>query len=409
MPSVRLEGGGELALGALIGAYQEDGTGGLTALLPLAGRTLVEYQARCAAAAGASPIVVLVERIPAALNQAFDRLRREGINLVLVSDGEEAVTRFEPGEFILVIGDGVIAPLELLTGLSDDGEALILTVPDDDAHEEFERIDGASRWSGVALAEGRTLGATVAMLGDWDLPSTLLRRSLQAGARLVPVAPELQPRLAHKAGDLEQFERSLLASSNVGRTDLASRFATPWIEDVATERLMETQVRPEWLLYAALALSVGAALAFTRGWHWPALAMLLLSAPLDLVAERLGKLRLRPIAPNSLSKRLLWPAAGVALLALGWWESRHGGGWGALLAALAAMAFAQADRIERAHVDGGLPLWLFSRRNVVVAALPFALAGAWTGLLVAVLAYAGASFFLAQHLVHRLRARLTTH
>ena len=42
-----------MALGALIGAYQEDDSGGIRALLPLAGRTLVEYQVRCAAAAGA--------------------------------------------------------------------------------------------------------------------------------------------------------------------------------------------------------------------------------------------------------------------------------------------------------------------------------------------------------------------
>ena len=57
-----------LAVGALIGAYQEDDSVGLRALLPLAGRTLVEYQVRCAAAAGATPIVVLVERIPPALH-----------------------------------------------------------------------------------------------------------------------------------------------------------------------------------------------------------------------------------------------------------------------------------------------------------------------------------------------------
>ena len=44
-----------MALGALIGAYQEDDSVGLRALLPLAGRTLLEYQVRCAAAAGATP------------------------------------------------------------------------------------------------------------------------------------------------------------------------------------------------------------------------------------------------------------------------------------------------------------------------------------------------------------------
>ena len=53
-----------MALGALIGAYQEDESGALRALLPLAGRTLFEYQARCLAAVGATPLVVLVERVP---------------------------------------------------------------------------------------------------------------------------------------------------------------------------------------------------------------------------------------------------------------------------------------------------------------------------------------------------------
>ena len=72
----------ELAVGALIGAYQEDDIGGLRALLPLAGRTLIEYQVRCAAAAGAAPIVVVVERVPQALQDAFERLRLDGIACV---------------------------------------------------------------------------------------------------------------------------------------------------------------------------------------------------------------------------------------------------------------------------------------------------------------------------------------
>ena len=316
-----------MALGALIGAYQEDDSGGLTALLPLAGRTLVEYQVRCAAAAGASPIVVLVESIPLALNQAFERLRHEGVNLVLVSDGNEAATRFEAGELILVVGDGVAPPLELLTDLGDEEEAMVLTVPDDERHEGYERIDGASRWSGVALVEGRTLGATAAVLGDWDLPSTLLRRTLQAGARLRPTPEDLEPLLAHNPGDLELFDRSLIAKSRGPRTDLASRYVLPLIEDFATEKLMETRVRPDWLLHAALLLTLAAAFAFTRGWLWPAVGMLLLSTPLDLIARRLGMLRLRPLPADAVSQRLLWPASGLALLALGWWETRHGSGW----------------------------------------------------------------------------------
>ena len=94
---MRGEGERIMAVGALIGAYQEDDSGGLRALLPLAGRTLVEYQVRCAAAAGAAPIVVVVERVPQALQDAFERLRLDGIGVFPVSDVQEAVSRFEAG------------------------------------------------------------------------------------------------------------------------------------------------------------------------------------------------------------------------------------------------------------------------------------------------------------------------
>ena len=397
-----------MARGALIGAYQEDDAGGLTALLPLAGRTLVEYQVRCAAAAGASPIIVLVERIPAALNEAFGRLAREGLNVVPVSDGSEAATRFEPGEMVLLIGDGIAPPLDLLTGIGDDGEPLVLTVADDEAHQDFERVDGASRWSGVAVVEGRMLGATAAMLGDWDLPSTLLRRSLQGGAHLVPVAPANEPLVARNSSDLAEFERSLVANSRGERSDLASRYVLPPIEDFATEKLMESSVPAEWLVHAALVLTLAGAFAFTRGWLWTGIALLVLSTPFDLVAKRLGMLRLRPLAANGFSERLLWPTSGLALIALGWWQGWHGGGWGAVLAAITACAFAEAYRLERTHSAVPVPIGFLSRRNAILGAVLFAIAGAWTGYLIAVLIYAAISFFFVQFLVHRLQSELTT-
>ena len=43
-------------------------------------------------------------------------------------------------------------------------------------------------------------------------------------------------------------------------------------------------------------------------------------------------------------------------------------------------------------------VWLFSRRNAIFAAIPFAVAGAWTIYLIALFVYAGASFFVVQHL-----------
>jgi hypothetical protein len=392
-----------MALGALISAYQETDQGGLKALLPLAGRTLVEYQARCAAAVGAAPIVVLVERIPAELNEAFERLRGEGVSVVPVSDGDEAASRFEAGALVLQLADGLAPDVPLLSRLADLAEPAVAVVPDDSAHEEFERIDATSRWAGVALVEGHVLGATAAMLGDWDLQSTLLRRTVQAGARRVAAHDTGSGvLLARSAEDLADFERRLLVATRGDRPDWSSRYLLPIVEEFATERLMDSRVRPDWLIAAALALTLAAAFCFSRGWLWPGLGLLLVSTPLDLVAARLASLRLQPLSPRHLGKRLLWPAAGLALLALGWWTTNHGGGWGAVFAAVTAAAFAQAARLEKAGSTLPPQPWLLSRRNGIFLAVPFAAAGWWVAYLASLAAYGAVSFFVLQHLRHRL-------
>src|SRR5690348_2759355 len=149
-----------MTVGALIGAYQEDQNGGLRALLPLAGRTLIEYQVRCASAAGAAPIVVVVERVPQALQDAFERLRLDSVAIFPVSDLGEAVSRFEAGSMILLIGDGLAPPAELVATMAEEPEPAIATVPDDEVHAMFERIDAESRWGGVALVDAHLLGST---------------------------------------------------------------------------------------------------------------------------------------------------------------------------------------------------------------------------------------------------------
>ncbi len=390
-----------MPVGALISAYQEDDSGGLRALLPLAGRTLVEYQVRCAAAAGAAPIVIMVERVPQALQDVFERLRLDGVGLFPVSDVSEAVSRFEAGSMILLIGDGIAPPAELVAALADEPESALGTVPDDEEHASFERIDAHSRWAGVALVDAPLLGSTAAMLGDWDLQSTLLRRTVQEGALRVRAAETGgEPLLAETAADLQDFQRRLLAGSRAVRTDWVSRYVLPPLEEFATEHLMETAVRPAWLVWASLGLTVAGAACFTRGWLGAGLGLLIASSPLDLVASRLAALRLKPLPVRMMSRLALWPAAGLALLALGWWEMRHLGGWGALVTALTAGAFAEATRIEKTAILSS-DLWLVSRRSAIFAAIPFALAGAWTSYLIALLAYAALSFFIVQHVRHQ--------
>jgi hypothetical protein len=391
-----------MAVGALIGAYQEDDSGGLRALLPLAGRSLLEYQVRCASAAGATPIVVVVERVPQALQDAFERLRLDGIGVLPISDVHEAVSRFEPGAMILLVGDGVVPPANLVGNFAGEPEAAVAIVPDDESHEQFERIDAESRWAGVALVDSRLLGSTAAMLGDWDLQSTLLRRTIQEGARLVPVIAEVgEPLLVDTAEQLQNFEQRLIVSSRGPRSDWVSRYILPPVEDFGTRQLLETPVRPGWLLFAALGLILAGALCFARGWLGAGLVLLILSTPLDLIASRLAIVRMRPLPGRNLSRRALWPATGIALLALGSWETQHGTGWGSSICVAAVVAFAEAARLEKAGQQVAGDSWLFSRRNAIFAALPFAIFGVWTAYLVALFTYATVSFFYTQHVRHQ--------
>jgi len=390
-----------MALGALIGAYQEDDSGALRALLPLAGRTLLEYQVRCAAAAGAAPIVVVVERVPQMLQDSFERLRLDGIGVFPVSDVGEAVSRFEAGSMILLIADGLAPPMNLVLRTGQEPEPAVATVPDDEVHEGFERIDGNSRWAGVAVVDAHLLGSTAAMLGDWDLQSTLLRRTIQEGARRLEAADcGGEPLLASNADSLAGFQRHLIDASRSGRTDWASRYILPLVEDFATEHLMETSVRPVWLVWTALILTLAGAVCFTRGWLGAGLVLLVLSAPLDLTAARLATIRMKPFPSRMWSRLALWPAAGLAILAIGLWEMRHGTGWGALATAAAGCAFAEAVRIEKAGMPAADEAWLFSRRNAIFTAVPFAIGGVWTAYLLAITAYAAISFFIVQRVRH---------
>jgi hypothetical protein len=390
-----------MALGALIGAYQEDDQGGLRAVLPLAGQTLIEYQARCAAAVGAAPLVVIVERVPPALQEAFERLRSDGIPVIAVGDPLEAAARFEPSGMILLLGDGIVPTPELIGQIAVESEPAVATLADDAEHERFERVDGQSRWAGVALIDGHLLASTAAMLGDWDLQSTLLRRALQDGATRIRLNADTgEPLLIDGPEQLSGFERAMVSASRGARRDFTSRLLLAPVEDFATARLMETSVRPIWLIWTALLLTIAAAGVFLMGWASVGLGLLLLSLPLDLIAARLAVLRLRPLPTTLLSQRLLWPAAGLSLLALGYWGMATWG-WGAIATALTIAAFAEAARLEAPKVPLSGEIWLFSRRNATVLAVPFAIFGAWGSYLAISALYAACSFFLLQNVRHR--------
>src|SRR5258708_24328853 len=177
----------------------------------------------------------------------------------------------------------------MVMAVAGESEPAVAIVRDDEQHQAFERIDAGSRWAGVAVVDAHLLGSTAVMLGDWDLQSTLLRRTIQEGARRVPAAQAGgEPLLVGSADQLADFQRNLVRASRGSRTDWASRFVLAPLEDFATEQLMEPPVRPAWLIWTAIALTIVAAVSFTRPWLPPRLALLLFSTPLALISCRLA-------------------------------------------------------------------------------------------------------------------------
>ena len=393
-----------MTLAALIAAYHEaeDPGGGLRATLSLAGRTVLERQAKLAAAAGADPVIVAVERVPPELLAAIDRLRSEGVKLVVARDAAEAADAVHPGDRLLLMADGLVAAESHIDRLLDMEGHAILTVADVRVDDRYERIDAYSRWAGLALVDGELLKKTAAMLRDWDLQSTLLRRAVQSGARQIAVKGEPADDeliVAERSDDLTELQARIFEGASARRRDWVSRFLLSPLEQALTRSLMGTSVTTTTLsLGAALLISLGA-LAFAWNWLWLGLVLLLLATPLDGVCERLAALRLQDGEGPSWWSYVLPALSGAALLALSYTlaETR---GWGCIVVAVATIAFGVARHVETEGREVPGRLWLAERKGMAWLMLPFAAAGLWgTGLGVLAL-YAVTSFFWAQRQAH---------
>ena len=390
-----------LALAALISASREAGEAGasLRATLPLAGRTLIERQARLAAAAGASRIVIHVERMPVDLVAAIDRLRRERLPIVVARSAEEASEAVDPSDRILLIADGAVADATQLARLAAIEGPAVLTVPDSAFDDRYERIDAASRWGGLAAFDGGLLRETAAMLRDWDLQSTLLRRALQAGAR--HVAAEGALGILDRRADLEILEQRILRSADSGRTGWASLLLAP-LERSVTALLMTGPVTPGTVGAAAAGLTGVGALAMARGWFWIGLVSLLLATPLDGIAARLGRLRMQDGLGQSWWFHLLPVLAGAALLGLGYRLAPEQG-WGTIVLALATILFLIALGQESGGGKVRGEALLAEPKGMIWLMFPFALFELWQAGLAILFAYAAGSFFWAQREAHAAR------
>lgn len=266
-----------------------------------AGQSLLEYQVRQAAEAGAGRILIVVASVTQTLSRSIDRLSTDGLDVVLIRDMGALLRQAPRDRDFLVIGDAMVVPQRFLNGLGGQQGNGLLVVEATGPAEGFERIDGMHRWAGAARVAPDIFFGTLDLVGDWDLQLTLVRAAVQAGAART-VAPQddvIEGRLAQveSQASADLVSGALLAQSSdtgaKGRAG-AERYVLRPLSSGLAVALMRSQVPPMQVGMAGGALGAFGALACVM--HWPLLAMLLLLAAVLLgeAADHLSYLARRP-------------------------------------------------------------------------------------------------------------------
>ncbi|WP_311270302.1 hypothetical protein [Sphingobium sp. WCS2017Hpa-17] len=290
-----------MSFAAILSASRASGDSppGLRASLYFAGQTLVEYQARQAAQAGADRIMILVSVITPALSQAVDRLSADGIAVALVRDMVSMVRDAPRNSDVLLVADGAIVSQAHFDGMGGADGNVMLVTDDSRASTPFERIDAGQRWAGLARISPDLLFGTLDMIGDWDLALTLVRTAVQKGARRITVPQDdlLEGRVAlvetqAQADLVAQAVTAVGAAQAQARGGIEHYLLAP-LARIVSPPLMRMQVPAIQVRIAAIALGAVALVPIELGWPLTGFFLLMGALLLSEISDRLGDLALR--------------------------------------------------------------------------------------------------------------------
>lgn len=185
---------------ALLAAMKTSPTGQRRADLALAGRTVLARQVGAALALGCKRVIVLADATTAALAEAERECRRHSASFHLLARFVGLSALVHGDDELIVIADGLLPDETVLEALITPKEPaaplrrVVLCLPDDDPQaadfpHDFERIDAARCWAGVAVMRGLLVQQLVDFPEDSDAISLLLRLALQAGTPCHTLTP----------------------------------------------------------------------------------------------------------------------------------------------------------------------------------------------------------------------------
>lgn len=336
----------------------------MRATLVFAGQTLVEYQARQAAEAGAGHISIHVGAITPSLTRSVDRLVADGINVSLVRSPAELRQTIPPDTDILLVGDGIIAAQSCYEDMARRAGPVLLVVNDHVTQPPFERIDAQHRWAGLARLDPRQLAETLEtldILADWDLQSTLLRQVVQAGPQRVLVSDDalfdgdVAMIVTQAAADVAERHFLPVPSESAGGEGWVDRYILRSVATRLATLLLRQQVEVGLVRLAAGVIAAIALIVAAYGLTWPALSLFLAALAAETVASGMAKVARRP-DPASWRDYVCPGLALIGLVVLGghWTVGRLSGQFTGLYCTAAVLIVEMAIRRGR---TAGMNVW----------------------------------------------------
>lgn len=263
----------------------EDRPGVLAATLPFGASTLIEHQARLLQNAGATHVVVVVQRLTPELLAAIARLTRRGLTVDTARFAADVLARAHPLARLVMVADALVTTDTVVRAFAEGSGDLLLTVaPDAPGATALERLGAGTRWGGVARLDHARLVEAAALPADYDLQSTLLRAAEQAGARHLALTDAA-------AGAIHGVERRAAALETRGRAALATsiRPGARWFDRYVTAPLAR------WAIPMLARRGVPSRMAALAGGATSLLGLILVAAGfagVGLVAALIGAIML---------------------------------------------------------------------------------------------------------------------
>ena len=211
----------------LIAALRHSEEGALRAALPLAGRSVIAWQAALLRTLGCERVLCLAETPGGSVLELQHMLEGQGVQFHALRGLAAIPALVRAEDDLVILADGLVpdpAVVRALVGGEGDAplQRMVATIPADHplaaAHpEDFERIDAARHWGGVLVMRGAPAQRLADFPADADAVSLLLRLALQAGTPARELAErELVPEtwlLAESDAAVARHEGALIAAA----------------------------------------------------------------------------------------------------------------------------------------------------------------------------------------------------